>query len=488
MRQRLIINVIIVIVLLGVAAYLSYQVALAFIQGQAVTDLRDRVFNAETYPPPAADVEPLIDEVESKLELLGGDELRLMHMELLLLRASYYPEQSVADLRQAISLGQDFYALPNIREDVLAPELARIYLFACLPAKLERWQAEALTVAPQHRAMIRLLQVYGRILGDDPASAHSLIERELATRGELPDTKLLALCGYAALDDMEAADAVAPDTAVRDTMPLLLRYAYADYLLRGGLFAAAEAQLRTAMDLPSDNWDSADVDPDDALLLATVIAGQRGLDDPQALQLLERAAQSTRYPHSRAGAAAVAANTLFWVTEAQVWWEALQGLAELHPDDVGVLLALADAGLMRLKRAAASDVGWEPAGPLPLAEAALDLATTEYQRQAAHILMARALAHPLVAFDKPADALAESARHLRAALGDPQLPQGVASERVPDYELFLLDANVRAAREGEPAYDQAVHRAVIDYLNRRQELFAEVVKLEPLSYEWSPGQ
>lgn len=81
----------------------------------------------------------------------------------------------------------------------------------------------------------------------------------------------------------------------------------------------------------------------------------------------------------------------------------------------------------------------------------------------------------------------QSVNHLRLALGDPELPDAVLSERVPDYETFLLDEQVQAARAADHGYDEAVHRAVIDYLNRRQELFAEVVKLQPLSYDWRPG-
>lgn len=491
MRQRLTLNVIIIVVLLGSAAYFSYQVFVAYSQSQAVKKLRERAFSAENFPPPASEVGPLIAEVERKLAQVGGDQLRLMHMQLLLLRASYYPEQSVADLRQALSIGQEFYALPNIREDLLAPELARVYLIAGLPAKLERWQAEALTVAPQERPLIRYLQIYGRILSDAPQSARLLIAKELDERGSLPDIKLLALCGYTVLDDLESADDMAAEVAAREQMPLLFRYPYADYLMGREQFAAAEDQLRQAIGADPAPPDVSEIDPDDALLLATAIAGHAGLGEPDVLRLLEQAAHSTRYPRSVDGAAAAVANSLFWATGDQAWWGELKRLHEQQPEDANVALALADASLHRLPAGTASEAESEAApesGPLAYARAALALASTDYERQAAHLLMARAWPSQPSTEAQTEATLEDSVRHLQIALGDPKLSVAVVSERMPDYELFLLDRQIIAAREADPAYDEAVHRAIIDYLNRRQELFADAVSLAPLSYEWIPEE
>lgn len=491
MRQRLILNITIVIGLLGVAAYLSYQVALAFIQGQAVTGLRDRVFSEEHYPPPASEVEAIIEEVEAKLEQLGGDELRLMQMNLLLLRASYYPERSADDLRQAISIGQDFYALPGVREELLAPELTRMYLFACLPAKLERWQTEALTVAPGQRPLLRFLQIYSRIVSDAPLAARALVDEELARRGSLPVTRLLALASYTALGDLAAADEYADAAVEQTSMPVAFRYTYGDYLRERGRFAEAEAELRLAIGAEGSSAEPAGIDPDDALLLAAAIAGQRGLDDPEVRQLLARAAESTRYPRTAAGSAATVAGMLLWATEDAAWWDALLAQRAEHPADFTVALSLGDAALAITPEAgSAVEEGPEPSAALnaaSYASEALALAASQSELQAAHLLLARAYAAPQPDGTDSESMHTQSVNHLRLALGDPELPDAVLSERVPDYETFLLDEQVQAARAADHGYDEAVHRAVIDYLNRRQELFAEVVKLQPLSYDWRPG-
>ncbi|GEM_PF-2138584 len=489
-RQRLILNITIVIGLLGVAAYLSYQVALAFIQSQAVTDLRDRVFSEEHYPPPAAEIDGLVEEVEAKLAQLGGDELLLMQMHLLLLRASYYPERSVGDLRQAITIGQDFYAMPHVREELLAPELTRMYLFACLPAKLERWQAEALTVAPDQRLLLRFLQVYGRIVSDAPLAARALVEEELAQRGGLPDTGMLALASYTALGDLEAADEHADAAAGRSAMPVAFRYTYGDYLRERGRFAESEAELRRAIGAEDPSLPPDRIDPDDALLLATAIAGQRGLDDSDVRALLARAAQSTRYPRTAAGSAAAAAGMLWRATEDTTWWEVLLALLAEHPDDFAVALAIGDAALAI--RPAADPATGSPGPPsapdaITYAQRALALAASQSEHQAAHLLLARACAaaHPDGA--DGASSLTQSVTHLRRALGDPELTDAVNSERVPDYETFLLDEQVRATRAADGDYDRAIHCAVIDYLNRRQDLFTDLIKLPPLDYDWQPG-
>jgi len=58
----------------------------------------------------------------------------------------------------------------------------------------------------------------------------------------------------------------------------------------------------------------------------------------------------------------------------------------------------------------------------------------------------------------------------------------VITQRTPDYEEFLLSPQVQAARKANPEFDAAAHRAVIDYLNRRQELFSDIVNLPKLEY------
>jgi hypothetical protein len=68
------------------------------------------------------------------------------------------------------------------------------------------------------------------------------------------------------------------------------------------------------------------------------------------------------------------------------------------------------------------------------------------------------------------------------ALGDPAEPGAVQYQRVPDYEYFILDEQVQVVRTQHLSYDREVHRAIIDYLNRRQQLFAEVVALPPLEF------
>jgi hypothetical protein len=274
-------------------------------------------------------------------------------------------------------------------------------------------------------------------------------------------------------------------------MPVAFRYTYSDYLRERGRFVESEAELRLAIGADEAGADPAGVDPDDALLLAAAIAGQRGLDDPEVRLLLARAAQSTRYPRTAAGSAAMVAGLLYWATEERSWWDELLVLRDEHPADFAVALACGDAALLSHTApapAAEESAQLPPMDAAAYAETALALAASQSELQAAHLLLARAYAARQPDGTDSGPAYTQSASHLRLALGDPVLPAAVISERVPDYEVFLLDEHVQAARARDAAYDEAVHRAVIDYLNRRQQLFGEVVRLEPLDYDWRPGK
>ena len=125
--------------------------------------------------------------------------------------------------------------------------------------------------------------------------------------------------------------------------------------------------------------------------------------------------------------------------------------------------------------------------PSEYARDALALAKASEELHAAHLVMARALLYPYRGTACPPETVDTSLRHLRIALGDPAETDAVVTQRMPDYEYFLQDTYVMQMRHDNPHFDSEVHRAIIDYLNRRRELFSDVVEIQPIPYRIGTG-
>lgn len=480
------------VALLAALGYFSYQAAQAYLRWNAVRYFAAEAF--EPWPPRPAELDRLLPELEQKASKYGGDTLRLMYMDLLMLHSWYRPETSVDDLRAALSIGQDLYRSGEVEPHRMLRQLSYGYTAAGLPAKLERWQVEVQARAPQLRHYIRFYQVYGRIISDQPPAARELIEEELAAAGPAYPTGILALSGYLLLDDIDSAAMYAPLVEEHQPRDSLFQFYYALFLQRQGNFAAALDQYRAFMTAEP-------VDPDDALAQAVPLAALSGLTDPQVERLMDGATRSTRNPASRAAVEAMVAYQLYEITGEAGWRRRVAELSGQAPEDCQVALAQAYAYLLDAEQEGLAPSGGNAPESQPadtaggnsvgsalklaaeVALAADRLATTPLERQQSCLLLAIVYAHLGTAGPVPdAQALDESVRHLRMALGDPQEPGAVRYQRVPDYEYFILDDQVRAARRIDPAYDREVHRAIIDYLNRRQRMFAGVVDLPPLEY------
>jgi hypothetical protein len=482
-----------VLALLGVLGYFSFQAAQAYLRWRAIRHYSETTF--KSYPPSGAELDQLLPELKEKVDRYGGDTLRVMYMDLLMLHSWYRPQTSVDDLREALALGQDLYTNGDVATCYMVRQLSYGYTAACLPAKLERWQAEVLAREPQSRHYIRFFQVYGRIISDEPQRARDLIAKELESSSQDYITSVLALSGYLLLDDLDSAAMYAPLVEEFELQDNLFQYYYALFLQRQGNFQAALDRYRAFMgDNPSD--------PDDALAQAVPLAALNGLDDPQVIKLLNYATESTRNPASRQAVEAMVSYQLYEITREDKWRSRLRELRAAAPEDCQVAIALAYALMLDGEPAGAAANGsvtdiaggengaapaagnatgeWEA---LQVAQNAYQLAQSKLDKQQSSLLLAIIYADPHAAGSAPVDkALAESARFLRLALGDPHEPDAVDYQRVPDYEYFIMDKQVQAARQTHADYDVEVHHAVIDYLNRRQQLFAGVVDLPPLEY------
>jgi hypothetical protein len=292
-----------VVALLVALGYFSYQAAHAYLRWQAI-----RYFTAEAFdpwPPDPERLDRLVPEIRQKAGKYGGNTLRLICMDLLMLHSWYRPETSVNELREALKVGQDLYRNGEVEPHRMLRQLSYAYTAACLPAKLERWQAEVQARAPQLRHYIRFYQVYGRIISDEPGGARELIESEVAAFGQDYPTSALALSGYLLLDDLDSAAMFAPLVEAH-------RRATACFSSITRCFAAAR-NSRPRSSSTALMTDSP-ADPDDALAQAVLLAALYGLSDPEVVALLQNATRSTR---NLASLAAVEAMVAYRCTRSQ---------------------------------------------------------------------------------------------------------------------------------------------------------------------------
>jgi tetratricopeptide (TPR) repeat protein len=262
-----------------------------------------------------------------------------------------------------------------------------------------------------------------------------------------------------------------------------IRLNYAQFLLESGRFVEAENLLR-------QNLKDLGGDPGRSLELALCLIITRGIDDAEVGRLLDTAAGSTREPMSAEGARAVCLGAAYALDGNTERAEQLLELARLHPDDYHVRSAVAALSVEFMRREvnldSSADVIRSYSGvgdPVGLARRMLDAADTPGHLQDAQLQLALALVY--AARQSPGqqrELLAEAADHLRTALGAGEGAATPETDRMPDYDTYLLDQAVRDLRSGNPDFDTAIHHAVVDLLNQRRTMFKDVVELPPLEY------
>ena len=475
----------------GVLVYLGVQIARTLLRYGALEHLQRTVFSAPAYPPTAATIGDEVAEVRKARTLYGGVELGLLLSDLLLRDAWLRPDQAAKPLAEGIKLQQDAFRQVEPAQEQIAVELAWAYSYAGLPEQLERWQATALASAPSMRLHLRFLLLAGRVERDDVAGAAKVVQEELAERPQQADTKLLALAWHVFQGDNDAASKYAQGAAAAaSTADPDLRWFYAVYLLGEGDAASAEMHFQALLNTDPH-------EPERAFDLSLARAARYGLDAPQTVSLLAQAASSSRNPCSMAGIKARAAVTLLQYTRDWRWADQLMDIADGAPADFDVQAAVAQASLnavwWRLAGGVAGAAGTASGArpqrhrrELPSIQAAMaaaqEAAKTTAQLQEAWVLAAQAAAYRAADNLETENSLKDAAACLEEALRAGETPDGLPAARLPNYNGFVLDPVVRKLRATHPDFDAAVHRIVIDYLNRRRELFSGVDCGPPLAY------
>jgi len=475
----------------GVLVYLGVQIARTFLRYSALEHLQRTIFSAPAYPPTAATIGAEIAEVRRAHALYGGVELELLLSELLLHDAELRPDQAVKPLSEAIKVQQDAFRQVEPAQEQIALELAWAYYYAGLPGQLERWQATALASAPSMRLHLRFLLLAGRIERDDVAGAEKVVKEELAEHPQQPEAELFALAWHMLRGDTEAASTHAQSAAAAaPTADPDMRRFYAVYLLNEDDPAGAEAHFQALLNADPH-------EPERAFDLSLARAARYGLDAPQTASLLAQAASSSRNPCSLPGIKARAAGTLFQYTREWRWADQLMDIADGAPADFDVQAAAAEASLTaamwrlppQLNAAGSGASATLPMhhrrelpGIEPAVAAAQESAKTTAQLQEAWLLAAQAAAYRAADNLGTENSLKDAAAYLERALRAGETPAGLPAARLPDYDGFVLDPVVRMLRATHPGFDAQVHKIVIDYLNRRRELFSGVDCGPPLTY------
>lgn len=488
--------ILLVVVLLATGGYLVYKVAQAVAGNYAAVALENSVFSPDSYPPEAQHIPAAEAQVRRAYERYGGWRLGWMLHDLLLLKAWSLPDSSVAPLNEALQLGQRYY--PAIKgesdawQNFIGNKIAWGYLYAALPEKLDAWGKSFVAATPSAYDSITLMRISAAVQRDDLAAAQDMARAEADKARTTPSNQALAIAAWMELGNIEQARRAAEGFAASAALDSYVKHYYAAYLMEQQRFGDALAVYVELF--------GARPDPDEALLLAAAQAGIHGLDDAQVRVLIETGARSSRNPCSVAGAEALVAAYVYYVTLDDKYLQRILALDRKHPEDYEVKSAQLTCGLLRLSQRYYDDAGQPrdrpqivPGGtglphPAEVLEQVLRLAETPGQQQEALLLKASTLCIQAREADFDHALLLQAADALRQALGDPGVERAVVTERVPSYDSVLLDPAVRQARRADPAFDAALNAAVVDYLNRRRELFRDSNPGPALAYRASVAE
>ena len=476
---------------LALTAWLSYQVAVRFLETNGMQLFRN-AFNEENYPPSPAEVDELLNEIETSNTDVSDPNQGYFYIDLLARRAWNHPESSRDDLHEAIRASQEMYR----DYDYFRPYLVRwmIYLYAAagLPSKVELWQTEAIARDPASLEYVRYFQIAALLSRDDFAGARALLEDELGSDEPRPTAAGLAIAGYSILGDQERAAEYEQYIDKYGFIDDYFKHMYASHLIESGRYADARVVL-DELGIKPEN------DPDDARRLALILAGLNGIDDSKTTAMIDLAILTTRRQISRDGFIAELLADLYRIEEDPAYLVRLLELAGQQPDNalISYYVAMSAANCWEFHREDLMPVEGSWSMPTDLtdeeslllsrppadwARDAYELANSDYEIINSGLLLATVLAWPDGLPGVSGDNLREAVEVLGRVMGDPGVENTLATQRLIDYELFLIDEQVNNARSAFPWFDSAVNHVVIDYLNRQREHFKDIVSLEPLSY------
>ncbi len=484
-----------VLVLLGTGGFLVYKVARAVMGNFALVSLESSVFSQEAYPPEAQQLPAAESQVRRAYESYSGWRLGLMLHDVLLLKAWTNPDTSVAPLREAMQLGQRYYP-EVIREgsewqSFVGGKIAWSYLYAALPQRLDAWGKSFVASTPAAYDSVMLMRISAALQRDDLVTAQALASAEVEKAQTTKSNQALAIAACISVGDMEQARRIGQGYVYSPSIDSYVKHYYASYLMD-------QKRFKDAKDICNEVF-GARPDPDDALMLAAAQAGAQGLDDAEVRRLLEQGARSSRNPRSIAGAEAWVATYLFYVTYDDQYAKRILAAGRAHPDDYAVVCAELICALYRQTHRYYDDAGQPRLKPLSfpggatlprpetLTARVLASAQTPGQKQNAHLLTASTLCLQAREAGFEHALLMQAVDELRRALGDPGVDNAVLTERIAEYDSIVLDPAVRQARRADPQFDAAVNKAIIDFLNRRRELFLEASPGPVLTYRTSGG-
>ncbi len=484
MRNLPPLSCVLAVCLLGALVYFGYQVTTTSLRYGKAQELQQKWF-ADNQGPGPEEIDQALADVDEALKKFSSVEFKSLKAQLLLYKAWYYPDQSLEPLRTALPLGLEVYREGEDYEGFAAWQVAWGLSYAHLPARLERWAGQVQVRAPYMRPTVAMLIIEDRILLDDVDSIRGLAQQELDGRRNSVESRIVAMDGLLMLDEIDAAVELAPPSTELANLDPNQLMVLVNLSLETKHLAQAREQLQfVEAQLPDD--------PGVALTNALVEIALNGPDSSNAALYLDRATQSTRRSISRAGVTAVVYAELARLTGEERWVDALGSLQAGHPTDYDVQ---ASAAALKLQQVVDRGLPGSPAEQLAsmhnlvaMFERARSLAASAAQRQEACFKLAEVdVAASVYAGSAGASlearaALDDSLARLRQGLGDPTAVDAIVSEHPPDYSEFLLNPLVREARERWPDFDRQVHECVIDYLNRRIDLFSDIQELKPMDH------
>lgn len=468
------------VALAAITAYLIYGAVTNYRSFQEISSLSEEFYKEDVKP---EQLDSKIAAVREHLETSPSPPLKLLLFDMLLFKAYYFPDDSVAPLSEALELGQEQYRTLKEARGPIGAQLAFGYLYAGLPTKLETWRVEVAARDPQYRPQLSLLAFYGHVLSDDLAGAQALVDAEAKDYGQSLQTRAMVTAAYHTLGLEHDSRQFALEPEQLSGIGSSLGQAYALFLLETGDYVRAEELLRRSLD-------ELQGDPGRALELALCLAVTRGIDDAEVRRLLDIAAESTRDPMSRDGAEALCLAGCYALDGNTAHAENLLDMADRAGDDFHVLAAIAELSLEFARKGVDLDLAFPgrasgPAAiddPAGLARRLIDSAATPVRLQRAHLQLALALTESAKGMVEPRHVLAEAVDHFAIAIGSGDGSAMPATDRMPDYDIFLLDPTVMELRRDAADFDREIHRAVIDLLNRRREMFKNVVSLPSVEY------
>jgi hypothetical protein len=472
-----------VLVFLGLFVYLGLRIAVAYRQGLESAQFLQRY---QTYTsqdlPDIAELPKLRDEINRLVATHPTTELKSAQFMINLRYAGTFPDTSFEAFRTGIARGQEYYSANGQTGSDLSSYLCWAYLAAGLPAQVKRWNTRILPQAPATREEVHLFEAAADILLDDEEAATALVRDDLRRHGGVGETRAMAGAIFITLRDYDEVQIYEGDllnylTANPNYYPI-----YIDYLIDKRRFDSARA-----LNMPPDMGEA---NPSAWLQRATVLAEHNGLHNSAVTSLLDKVATNPQYDSTTASLSAGIAGRLWEATGEGRWWDSLTAAVRLQPQDAETLTALARGWAERppseTQRADARlPVGLDSA--LSAGNAAVAAAQKPVEKLDALFALFQAACQPRSDGSYVPGSSDQALEAFKRACGDPALPGSVKDARPPWYADLLTRPSIVKRRKADPAFSSALHQAIIDYVNRRQGQFADLVPLPPVEAGSKPA-